>query len=247
MEGLARWLAPVDVAWFIENHLGRKPFAAPGRAREALPLLQWPTFGQVLACGDAVDVLTVERGRLVEAARPRSLLEMRALMRGGVSVVVRAGERHDVGLRALAASFESLFPGEVHLQLYGTPAGTHSFGWHYDFEDVYIVQTAGVKDYYFRENTVARAARLGERLDFSSVTHERTPLFSCRLVAGDWLYIPARWWHFVTCAEDALSISVGVMPVETLRDARRLPPGWSGSASTPMQRAGPVRHDVAPP
>ncbi len=33
-----------------------------------------------------------------------------------------------------------------------------------------------------------------------------------RLVAGDWLYIPRWWWHFVKCEEDSLSISVGVMP-----------------------------------
>jgi ribosomal protein L16 Arg81 hydroxylase len=40
-------------------------------------------------------------------------------------------------------------PGEVHVQLFVAPAGTHSFGWHYDDEDVYIVQTEGSKDYFF--------------------------------------------------------------------------------------------------
>jgi ribosomal protein L16 Arg81 hydroxylase len=32
------------------------------------------------------------------------------------------------------------------------------------------------------------------------------------LVAGDFLYIPSRWWHMALCKEDALSISVGLMP-----------------------------------
>ncbi len=50
-----------------------------------------------------------------------------------------------------------------------------TFGWHYDFEDVFIAQTLGTKDYYFRDNTVGRHTRLGERLDFSALRAERTP------------------------------------------------------------------------
>jgi hypothetical protein len=30
------------------------------------------------------------------------------------------------------------------------------------------------------------------------------------LIAGDWLYVPARWWHVAKCVEDSLSISLGV-------------------------------------
>ena len=41
-------------------------------------------------------------------------------------------------------------PGTPQVQVFATPAGTHGFGWHYDLEDVFIAQTAGMKDYYFR-------------------------------------------------------------------------------------------------
>jgi ribosomal protein L16 Arg81 hydroxylase len=147
--------------------------------------------------------------------------------------VVRAAERNDPGLARLAERFERVLPGEVHIQLYATPAGTNSYGWHYDFEDVFIAQTAGVKDYYFRQNTVARDARLGDQLDFTSVRRETSPIYQSRLIAGDWLYIPSTWWHLVKCVEDSLSISVGVMPPEALRDARRLPAGWTGTGKRP--------------
>jgi ribosomal protein L16 Arg81 hydroxylase len=30
------------------------------------------------------------------------------------------------------------------------------------------------------------------------------------LIGGDWLYIPARWWHGAKCIEDSLSISLGL-------------------------------------
>jgi 50S ribosomal protein L16 3-hydroxylase len=225
---LAQWLAPMPVPQFLERYLGQQPYALPGTASAALPLLAWETFDRVLASHRALDVLTVARGQLVAAPCPRSLAEVRALMRAGVSVVVRASEQHDAGLAELAEGFGRALPGEVHVQLYGTPAGTNSYGWHYDFEDVFIAQTAGIKDYFFRANTVARHTSLGETLDFNLFRQETSPLFSARLEPGDWLYLPSRWWHLVTCAADSLSISVGVMSPRELHGAVRLPAGWTG-------------------
>ena len=66
-------------------------------------------------------------------------------------------------------SFKSRFAGstfhDVHVVDASNPplrahgpalAQANSYGWHHDFEDVFIAQTAGVKDDYFRANTVAR-------------------------------------------------------------------------------------------
>ncbi len=224
----ADWLSPLDLSGFRTQHLGRQPWARPGAAASALPLLRWETFDSVLAPPAAPDVMTVAEGALVQVPQPRSSADVRALMRRGVSVVVRASEQHDSALATLAGSFSGALPGEVHIQLYATPTGRRSYGWHYDFEDVFIAQTAGAKDYYFRENTVARDTRLGEDLDFTVFTRETSPLFTARLLPGDWLYIPARWWHLVKCVEDSLSISVGVMPPEAFQTARRIPAGWRG-------------------
>jgi len=229
---LTEWLAPQDLGWFMRNHFQTAPFARPGAARDAVPVLDWQTLDRVLGSGQPLDVMTVRAGALQEVAIPRSLEDARALMRAGVSVVVRGAERHDPQLRALADGFEAALPGEVHVQVYATPAATNSYGWHYDFEDVFIAQTAGVKDYYFRQNTVARDTRLGDQLDFTAVRKETSPIYQSRLIAGDWLYIPSTWWHLVKCAEDSLSISVGVMPPEALRDARRLPAGWTGKTAS---------------
>lgn len=226
---LREWLSPLELPAFLEGHLQRRPLAGAGTAGGAVPLLTWDTFAAVLRSPRPLDLLIVARGQLVEAPRPRSLDDLRALMRAGVSVVVRASEAHDPALAALAASFAGDLPGgEVHIQLYATPGGTNSYGWHFDFEDVFIAQTAGAKDYYFRDNTVARDRVLGELLDFTVVRRETSPLYSSRLLAGDWLYLPARWWHLVKCLEDSLSISIGVMPPEAFRRAVRIPAGWSG-------------------
>jgi 50S ribosomal protein L16 3-hydroxylase len=225
---LDAWVAPHDLAWFTAHHLHRAPYAAPGAAANVIPVFGAETLDRVLRSDRPVDALTVNGGRLVDGPTPRSLADARRLNDAGVSVVVRGAEVHDPGLAELAAAFSRVLPGEVHIQLYVTPGGTNSFGWHYDFEDVFIAQTAGVKDYSFRANTVALDARLGETLDFGAIRRETSPLYSARLAAGDWLYLPARWWHLVKAVEDSLSISVGVMSPQALAARRRLPRGWQG-------------------
>jgi ribosomal protein L16 Arg81 hydroxylase len=62
----------------------------------------------------------------------------------------------------------------------------------------------------------------GAWLDFTALRHETSPLMMASLLPGDWLYIPSRWWHLVHSVEDALSISIGIIPTQTSR-ARDLP------------------------
>lgn len=209
---IPEWLTLSDRRSFLNDSFGRWPYARAGAARMAVPLFSWATLDRVLGSSTPADVLTVAAGRLYELPAPRSSGDVRMLMARGISTVVRKSERHDDGIRRLADAFGGVVPGEVHVQLYATPGGTHSFGWHYDLEDVFIAQTLGVKDYYLRDNTVARHTHVGEKLDFSCIQQETSQLMVARLIASDWLYIPRRWWHLVKCVEDSLSISIGIMP-----------------------------------
>lgn len=180
-------------------------------ALQAAPLLDWVRLDHIMHSPLALDVLTVTAGRLANVTVPRSAEEVRALFKRGISTVIRFAERHDRELCSFAAAFGAVLPGNVHIQLYATPAGTHSYGWHYDFEDVFIAQTLGTKDYYMRDNTIAIDMKIGKKLDFSCLRQETSKMMKARLCAGDWLYIPRRWWHLVKCVEDSLSVSVGVL------------------------------------
>ena len=135
-------------------------------------------------------------------------------MRKGIGLVIRQAERHDAGLAQLALSFAQDLPGEVHIQVF-VSRGTRGFGWHYDVEDVFIAQTHGIKDYFFRENTVTREIPAGQ-LDFEPFRRQVSPLGTARLLSGDWLYIPSRWWHMAKCIENSLSISLGVLLNDSL-------------------------------
>jgi 50S ribosomal protein L16 3-hydroxylase len=225
---LHEWLQPSSVNDFAQTYLGRVPYARPGAALKAMPWFDWGVLERLLASRPLPDILVASRGRLVDVPPPSSLGDVRRLMARELGIVLRRTELHDERLAELAAGFALDIPGEVHVQLYVTPAGTQTFGWHFDLEDVFIAQTVGVKDYFFRDNTVAREMSLASNPDFGAVRRETSPLLSARLIAGDWLYLPARWWHLVKCLEDSLSISIGVMPPEALRRAARIPAGWSG-------------------
>ena len=224
---LRRWLAPAPLDDFLRVHLGRAPLAVPGGARDVLAWFDWPVLDQLLdASSPPPDVLVASRGRLVDTAEPHSLAEARLIMAREQGVVIRRAERREPRLAQLARAFAGDLPGRVQVQVYATPADTQAFGWHFDAEDVFIVQVVGTKDYYMRQNTVVRSAAVSSA-DFELVRRETSPLLAARLIPGDWLYIPARWWHLVHSVEEALSISIGVFP-----DLARIRP----SNATPSAR-----------
>ena len=170
-----------------------------------MALLDWDALGRVLAVEP--EVLVVARGALVPFPPPRELIELRAYFRMGIGLCLRHTERCDPDMRRVADAFETDL-GAAQVQLFVTPGGTHGFGWHYDDEHVFIVQTAGMKHYYFRANTATDGPAAPAA--FASFSRETSAIHTATLVAGDFLYIPARWWHMAVCEEDALSISVGV-------------------------------------
>ena len=208
---LEEWLNPLKVTLFTRDYLRTQPYASPSSARRAMPIFGWDILDQVLT-RNPPDVLVVARGKLLELLTPKTLSEALDLLTSGVGLVIRRAEKLDAGVAGLAASVTQYIPGEVHVQLIVTPAGTYGFGWHYDDEDVFIVQTEGSKEYFFRDNTVERERPPDKAPDFTRFGDEVSPIGTARLLPGDWLYIPARWWHAAKCIEDSLSISLGIFP-----------------------------------
>src|SRR5437868_4150246 len=104
------------------------------------------------------------------------------------------------------------FSAPVNIHMYCTPGGQFGFGWHYDAEDVFIIQTSGRKQYSLRKNTV-NPWPIEETLP-ADMRYEREmmPLMRCELAAGDWLYIPSGYWHMAESREMAISLAIGVQP-----------------------------------
>jgi ribosomal protein L16 Arg81 hydroxylase len=203
---LKRWMAEGAYRNFVAHRTGHMPFAQIGVVPEEAQVFDWATLDRVLA-DRAADVLVVRKSELLPEAPPRSADQVRSLFSRGAGIVVRRAERHDEGLAALAHSFAEELGGSAHVQLFVTPGKTHGFGWHYDEEDVCILQTQGTKTYYFRENT---QEVVPGQVDFTRFQNETSPLMSCTLDARDMLYLPRHMWHAAKANEDSLSISLGI-------------------------------------
>jgi ribosomal protein L16 Arg81 hydroxylase len=197
---------------FVAEYLHRLPLALPKAAAGTRELGSWSTLARLLENEDAA-VLVVRDGQ-PQDLRPADVDAARQLSAAGYTIVVRHAERHDAPLRELARSFERTFAGPVDVQFFVTPAGQRGFSWHYDPEDVFILQTAGSKQYGLRKNTV-NPWPLTETLP-EDMRYEREimPLMSVSLAAGDMLYVPCGYWHKADASastEAAISLAVGVM------------------------------------
>jgi ribosomal protein L16 Arg81 hydroxylase len=206
------WLGEVPKQQFVGEYFHKLPYSRSSGEAELCRLGDWAMLDRVLSA-DAVDVMVVERGRRTDAETPRSAEAAQTLIADGCTVLIRHAERHDEALAELARGFQADFAAPVNVHVYATPGGQFGFGWHYDAEDVFILQTAGSKEYSLRKNTV-NPWPIEETLP-RDMRYEREimPLMRCRLSAGDWLYIPAGYWHLAEAKseETAISLAVGVM------------------------------------
>jgi ribosomal protein L16 Arg81 hydroxylase len=205
-------LGDLPRAVFLQEHYLQQPLARPSTAAHLRELATWATIERLVE-NPACDLLLVRDGVLWSGPRPTSAPEARALFQDGYSLALRHADRHDAALAELGRTLSAELQGTVNLQVYCTPAGHGSFGWHCDPEEVFIFQTSGAKRYLLRRNTLNPTPLHETLTDEASVERERTPIQECQLEAGDWLYIPGGYWHHVDApAQDSLSISVGLMP-----------------------------------
>jgi ribosomal protein L16 Arg81 hydroxylase len=214
----------VPLATFIAQHLHRLPFAIAASAKSVCELGTWESFGLMLGPPEG-DVFGVRQGEWYNGPALTGLTAVRALVDEGYTVFMRHAERHHPKLAELAAAFEATFLGPVNIHVFVTPAKAPGFSWHYDAEDVFIIQTQGAKEYSLRKNTV-NPWPLEETLP-ADMQYERElmPLMRVLLRAGDLLYIPCGYWHKA--------------------EARDLGPGAGVSGCTSPEPLVPSPHEAA--
>ena len=198
-------------AQFVAEYYHRLPYSAAGLAAPLMPLGMFEALVAILS-NEAADVLVCRKNEQWAGPAPRAEAAARELVADGYTLLVRHAERHDARLAALAAAFARDFATEVNIHMYCTPAGQYGFGWHYDAEEVFLIQTTGRKEYSLRKNTV-HPWPLEETLP-ADMHYEREimPVMKCELAAGDWLYVPSGYWHKGESRETAVSLAIGLAP-----------------------------------
>jgi 50S ribosomal protein L16 3-hydroxylase len=211
MSALQTILCKTPLADFIANYYQRLPFSGAATTETLLDLGSWESLMELLSQPEA-DVVVCRRNQRLEEQTPRSEPDARRLVEEGYTLLVRHAERLDARFKKLASEVERDMAAPVDVHLYCTPGGEYGFGWHYDVEEVFIVQTGGRKEYSLRKNTV-NPWPVRETLP-SDMRYDREimPLYRCQLAAGDWLYIPSGYWHRGDAQELAISLAIGVMP-----------------------------------
>jgi len=208
IEGL---LGDLPLRDFLDRIWTRAPHTVAGGAAGVTSFSGWPSVEAILARPD-VDGFLAREGAMWEGGRLPPYAEIRPLLSQGHTLVIRNAERHDPELQRLADGFRADFAAEVNVHVYCTPPQRSGFGWHYDPEDVFILQTQGAKEYQLRKNTVNPWPLLAQMPKDLRYEREVMPLWSCLLRPGDWLYIPTGWWHSARGAEgDSISLAIGLM------------------------------------
>jgi 50S ribosomal protein L16 3-hydroxylase len=204
-------LGDAGTSSFIRDHYQRLPFSGEVAAANLQDLDLWKCIVSAVLDGQG-DYLICRRNQQFTGAAPAGEQEMQALSEEGFTFVVRHAERGDARLAELAGNFEKDFAAPVNIHLYSTPAAEYGFSWHYDSEEVFIVQMKGDKTYELRKNTVNPwpvEEAVPENMRYE---REITPLWRCRVAAGGWLYIPSGYWHRAVAGSSSHSIALGVKP-----------------------------------
>jgi 50S ribosomal protein L16 3-hydroxylase len=207
---LQQMLTDMSAREFVENFFLQQPLARQGGARHLVGLGSWATVESILAC-HGVDAMLARQGQLWEGGRLPDYPTVRRLHAEGYTLVIRHAERHHAGLAELARGFQHNFLAAVDAHVYCTPEEQFGFGWHYDAEDVFVLQTQGSKEFSLRKNTVNPWPLVETLPQDMRFEREVTPVMKCRLEPGDWLYVPAGYWHMGRSEQAAISITVGLM------------------------------------
>ncbi len=204
-------LGEFPIQRFVADYYQRLPYSAAGLARPLCELGTWESLTRILSEPSA-DTLVCRRNEQFPGPLPQTESDAQRLVNEGYTLLVRHAERNNEQLAQLAAGFEGHFAASVNIHMYCTPGGQFGFSWHYDAEEVFIVQTTGRKEYRLRKNTV-NPWPIEETLpDDMRYEREIMPLVRCELAAGDWLYIPSGYWHMGESSETAISLAIGVQP-----------------------------------
>ncbi len=206
---LDRLLGPISRAEFFEKYLFQCPFGRQAIDPVLLELGSWGVLASLLQVSDANVIVGSAHNRW-DGDRPRSVEDTRKILEQGLTVGVRQAHLHHPALQSLAEAFARDFRALADVHLYCTPAGHAGFGWHYDVEEVFILQTTGSKEWWLRKNTVNPWPVAENMPDDLRHTAERSPVMHCTLSAGDWLYIPAGYWHRTQAQSESLSLSIGI-------------------------------------
>lgn len=223
MKVLEQLLGQYPLEQFLNKHFTRLPYSSVHGAKSFTHLLNWKTVEHIINEKKSV-LRIVQDGRIIKDYVELNFQEAQKHHSQGHTLLLRFAEKSDPALLKLARDFSDSFHTEVDIQLYCTPEGHNAFGWHYDVEEVFIIQARGSKHYKIRQNTVHPNPLVMSIPKDLGYEKEKSDIeINVTLEEGDWLYIPSGWWHVAQTKKESMHISIGLMPRSAVDIASYLP------------------------
>jgi 50S ribosomal protein L16 3-hydroxylase len=195
----------------FSKEIPREPIAVSSSALRFCKFRKWDVLHEIFQNGHR-DCWLVNAGQHV---RPSDVpLTFERAYQGfsdGHTVVVRHAEMACSSLYAVALEFKKIFDLPIDIQLYCTPQDQVGFDWHYDVEDVFVIQTSGQKEFMLRRNVDTHPPLFNAASAHRFQSMSIGPQINCRLHAGDVLFIPSGYWHKAKALTPSFHFSVGVM------------------------------------
>jgi len=226
---LKELLDPLGPAEFSANYLGKKIYHFKTKKPDRLEkYFSHEAFSRMLAGGltaahatafaaDQVKLSVEDFTRAETRYSTIDPLKLARHFRSGGSVVIKHIDNYNFILGQLARDLETWTNfDQAFVNLYFTPKGAQTFGWHQDGHDVLIFQVEGkkvweiYKPHYrvpFFPSNVREFSELG-------LTKEKSELLETVILEkGDLLYIPSCFPHEVRClpSDDSLHLTVGFL------------------------------------
>lgn len=201
-----------DLEFFLSKYFTRLPFSIPNGALEFKHHLNWEIVESVIETQKSI-LRIIKDGVMTKDHAQIDFKSAKQFFEIGNTLLLKNAELSHLTLKELANDFSNSFHTEVDIQLYCTPENHNAFGWHYDVEEVFIIQTKGSKLYTIRHNTVHPNPLISSiSSDFGYEKETSDLQMTVFLNEGDWLYIPSGWWHIARTQSESMHISIGLMP-----------------------------------
>jgi 50S ribosomal protein L16 3-hydroxylase len=208
---------------FLDKCFTKIPYSLPNGGKNLKHHLDWKAVQDIIDSKNSI-LRIVKDGVMIKDYVDMSYEQAQRYYKSGHTLLVKNAEKSSHKFKTICDDFEKSFFTPVDVQLYCTPQDHNAFGWHYDVEEVFIIQTSGSKEYTIRPNTIhpnPLINSISKDLGFEKETSEIQ--IKVILEEGDFLYIPSGWWHIAKTIKESMHISIGLMPSSAVDMAKFLP------------------------
>ena len=206
MLGLDYILSPFSSEEFINSYWGRKALYIPGNSDKFENLFNWETVNDLLFSNRnylGCRLLYEKKGL------PSSSFDnLDEWLEKGATLVINHVNKIDPLVDKFQAVLSYELNAHININAYMSYPAKQGFDNHFDFHDVFIVQTEGEKDWFIFEPTRTYPIHKQPNQDKGDPPDSK-PYLKCKLSPGDVIYIPRGHWHYAVANTPSIHLTVG--------------------------------------